>query len=254
MDYDRFIATVERAGAGDRESAEWATRATLATLAERLGADEARHLVAELPAQLGGWAFAAGGAKAYDVEEFLRRVADREGVDPATAERHSGAVLTALAQAVSDKEFEHIVARLPKNFAPLLPRGLDVVPEEEFLDRVARRAGVDAGRARLAVEAVLETLAERIAPGEVDDLIERLPIALHAPLRRGKSRNPGNARRMPVEEFLRRVATREGVPPEQAREHTRAVLAELRDAIGNEEFTDIAVQFPGEYGDLLPST
>ena len=43
---------------------------------------------------------------------------------------------------------------------------------------------------------MLETLAERIAGGEVDDVIVRLPIALHEPLKRGKEMSGGKARRM----------------------------------------------------------
>jgi uncharacterized protein (DUF2267 family) len=137
-----------------------------------------------------------------------------------------------------------MVAQLPKDFAFLLPRGpaVEVLPAEAFLDRVADRAGLDADGARRATDAVLETLAERIAEGEVDDLISRLPIPLHAALKRGKARHR-EARRMSLERFVDRVAEREGVPPEQARTHARAVFTTLREAVG-EELYDVTVQLP----------
>jgi uncharacterized protein (DUF2267 family) len=46
--------------------------------------------------------------------------------------------------------------------------------------------------------------------------------------------------------FLQRVAEREGVSAEQAREHALAAFATLREAV-EEEFFDIAVQLPNEY-------
>jgi uncharacterized protein (DUF2267 family) len=73
-------------------------------------------------------------------------------------------------------------------------------------DRPSQRdrasAGAVAAGARRATGAVLETLAERIARGEVDDLIARLDPALHAPLKRGRERSGGVARSMPLERFV----------------------------------------------------
>ncbi len=71
---------------------------------------------------------------------------------------------------------------------------------------MAERAGVDIGEARRATEAVLETLAARIGGGEADDLRTRLPVALHAPLERGKNLSGGKATRMKLDAFVRRVA------------------------------------------------
>jgi uncharacterized protein (DUF2267 family) len=44
------------------------------------------------------------------------------------------------------------------------------MPLEQFLQWVADRRGFDTETARRAAEAVLETLGERIAGGEMDDL------------------------------------------------------------------------------------
>jgi uncharacterized protein (DUF2267 family) len=172
MDHDQFVAVVEQVAGVDRQAAERATRATLQTLAERLSREEARDLVEQLPPELGPWLVTDGAAERFDVDEFLGRVAGRAEVDLSAAERQARAVL------------------------PLLPQGpaVEVLPAEVFQDRVAGRAGLDVEGARRATEAVLETLAERIADGEVDDLIGRLPLPLHDALKRGKARSPGAAR------------------------------------------------------------
>lgn len=54
---------------------------------------------------------------------------------------------------------------------------------------------------------------------------------------------------MDLETFVGRVVERDGVPPEQARTHARAVLTTLREAVG-EEFYDVTVQLPPEYAVL----
>jgi uncharacterized protein (DUF2267 family) len=55
---------------------------------------------------------------------------------------------------------------------------------------------------------------------------------------------------MPVAEFTARVAEREEVPPEAAREHVRAVFATLREAISEKEFDDLFAELPDEYAAL----
>ena len=253
MEYKEFVDIVALAIGGDTDAAERATRAVLQTLGERFGADEGRQLVTELPPELGAWLHTAGGAKAFDAEEFVRRAAAREETDPATAERHVRVVLIALSRAMSDKEYRDLVGRLSKDYAPLLPKGTEVgaVPVEGFLARVGELAGVNRPTARRATEAVLATLAERIAAGEVDDLVRRLPVALHAPLKHGRAQADAATRRMRSDEFLARVRRRAQATPEQAREYARAVLAALHEAVRDPDFSDVTVQLPDDYWELL---
>jgi len=89
MDYERFITYVQRAAGIGRDAPGNATRATLQTLAERISAAEARQLIDELPPRAGADGFTDGPAERFDVDEFLGRVAKREQVDLATAERHA---------------------------------------------------------------------------------------------------------------------------------------------------------------------
>jgi uncharacterized protein (DUF2267 family) len=52
---------------------------------------------------------------------------------------------------------------------------------------------------------------------------------------------------VPLQSFARRVAEREGVPPAEALVHARAVLATLREAVGDEEFLDVMSELPADY-------
>jgi uncharacterized protein (DUF2267 family) len=248
---EQFMTTVQQKARISRPDAERATRATLETLAERLSKGEARDLAAELPPEIAPWLATDGDAEGFDIDEFIRRVADREGADLDAAQRHARAVFEALGRTVSRGEIDDMVAELPQEYEPLIfeakGRFVRVQPAEVLLRRIADRAGVHEPEARRAADAVLETLAERIAGGEVEDLIRRLPVELHPPLRKGDAESHGAARKMSLEEFVRRVAEREGIAPADAFEHTRAVFATLREAVGEEEFRDISAQLPVEY-------
>jgi uncharacterized protein (DUF2267 family) len=256
VEYREFIQATQREGGIDGDLAERAARATLMTLAERLSPGQARDLLKQLPPEMKPWLYTERAAEGFDIDEFLRRVAEREGVDIETAERHARAVFSALGRAVSRDEIADMAAELPRGFAPLVAeaqsRFFRVMPAEDFLAKVAERAGLDADEARRVTEAVLEALAERIAGGEVDDLIPRLPVALHGPLRRGRATSGGTARRMPLDRFVDRVAELAGVDPFEAREYARAVFATLREAVRDDEYFDVTVQLPPDYHVLLP--
>jgi uncharacterized protein (DUF2267 family) len=52
---------------------------------------------------------------------------------------------------------------------------------------------------------------------------------------------------MSLDAFIERVAEREGVSADAAREHAAAVFQTLREAVGEKEFLDVTVQLPREY-------
>jgi uncharacterized protein (DUF2267 family) len=253
VDYESFLEIVAQHSADGRESAERASRATLQTLAERIDREEARQIAAQLPPELAPWIATTSPAEGFDTDEFLRRVARREDVDAAVARHHVRAVFDALARTVSADEWHDLVSELPGSFAPLLPRGrhIEVLDATTFVQRVAEHAGIDDESAWRATDALLRTLAERIAGGEVDDLIERVPMELHDALERGRAATNGRALPMSFERFMQRVAKREGATDPVATEHARAVFAVLREAIGDEEFFDVVVQLPDEYARVL---
>jgi uncharacterized protein (DUF2267 family) len=98
---------------------------------------------------------------------------------------------------------------------------------------------------------VLEVLAMRITAGQVTDLAPFVPVELRRALENGVARSGGKAVRLSLEAFLREVARRERLPRAEAFKHAKAVLAVLRDAVGDKEFSDTVAQLPGEYRVLL---
>jgi uncharacterized protein (DUF2267 family) len=258
--YERFITTTQQRAGISWRKAERAAQATLETLSERMSAGAARDLARDLPSDVARWLEPRGDAEPFDAVEFVRRVAEREGTDPVTAERHARAVLIALARLVRGDELAKLTAELPKDYATLLgdaeqrhrhPTVPEALPMNVILDRVEGRAGLDRHGAQRALEAVLETLAERIAGGEVDDLIESLPEELRPPLERGRERTGGKAQRMSLDEFISRVAEREGVSTEDALDHAQAVFITLREVIPDKEWADLLAELPRGYAEAL---
>jgi uncharacterized protein (DUF2267 family) len=162
-------------------------------------------------------------------------------------------VFLALERVLDDRAFSHLMAQLPKDFQPLLPRGpnVEVVSTEAFVKRVADRAGISEEEAVRAIDAVLETLAMRIAGGEVEDLRMRLPVAVHPALDRGREVSGGRAMRMNLDQFVRRVCQRLGIARDRATDYVAAVLSVVRESVGDEEFRDVTAQLPDDIKGLI---
>jgi putative intracellular protease/amidase/uncharacterized protein (DUF2267 family) len=96
------------------EDVERAIEATLVTLGETISEGEAEDLARHLPDSLGPMIRQRGPAEPIDAEEFFRRIADREGTDPQTAEQHARPVVAALARRAGRKEFHDMMSQLPK--------------------------------------------------------------------------------------------------------------------------------------------
>jgi uncharacterized protein (DUF2267 family) len=122
MQHDQFIGQIQhRAQLSSRGDAERAVRATLETLAERLAGGEAKDLAAQLPRELGEHLRRAGssGGERFSLDEFYRRVAEREGIDVGKAAYHARVVIEVLGEAVSLGEMRDVHAQLPDEFDPL---------------------------------------------------------------------------------------------------------------------------------------
>jgi uncharacterized protein (DUF2267 family) len=122
---------------------------------------------------------------------------------------------------------------------------------DEFIEAVQDELGLSIDEAEAVVDATLETLAERISGGEVQDLMSELPDELRPPLERGNEESRGAARKMSLREFVHEVAEREGATPDDAQKHARAVFKALRRAVDEDEFEDVIAQLPAEYTVLL---
>jgi uncharacterized protein (DUF2267 family) len=266
VDYEAFLAAVERDAGTSRELAERAVRATLQTLAERLSGGEAEDVAEQLPQELRPFVRDGNKAEPFDLAEFVRRVAEREGVPPETAKVHARAVFAALGMALTPEELHDLASQLPKDFDALVAAAVEArarmrawaaraakVTADEFYERVARRAEVDRDTARRTADAVLEALAYRISGGEVNDLETYLPPELHVPLEAGKAESGGRALKLSLDDFLQRVAEREGVSPADARRHAHAVLETLHE-VAQPEFHDVLSELPEDYRTLLAKT
>lgn len=126
MKHDEFIGQVQHhARLSSRGDAELAARATLETLAERLAGGEAEDLASQLPRGLAEYLRTglAGAGVRFSMEDFFRRVSEREGVDLPKAIYHARAVIAVLYEAVSPGELADIRAQLPAEFSQLFEPG-----------------------------------------------------------------------------------------------------------------------------------
>jgi uncharacterized protein (DUF2267 family) len=118
--YHGILSRLERDTGLSRPDAERAIRATLETLAERLSPGQSRDLAEQLPPELARVMTTHSKAQAFDLDEFLKRVADREGASLLDAREHARAVFGVVGRTVPRKELADMAAELPKDFAPLL--------------------------------------------------------------------------------------------------------------------------------------
>jgi uncharacterized protein (DUF2267 family) len=117
---------------------------------------------------------------------------------------------------------------------------------EAFTRAAAERAGMPEPTVERIAHATLWTFARRITGGEARDLAERLPAEFSDDLQKPQE----EAEAFDVEEFVRRVAQRAQVSPEEARIGSAAVLITVREAAGD-EFRDALSQLPQEYRELV---
>lgn len=127
MQYDEFIARVADSTGVPREQAERLTRAALSVLAERITGGEARDLAEQLPHPLENALMPAHEeAEAFDFVEFVRRTAQRAGIDDyLTVETAIDAVMDTLRDAVTPGEFDDVISQLPEDFKRLAPPRID---------------------------------------------------------------------------------------------------------------------------------
>ncbi|TDC41265.1 DUF2267 domain-containing protein [Micromonospora sp. KC213] len=127
MRFPLFVDAVARRAQLRPEQAAAISRAVLRTVAERVQTGEADDLAAQLPDELSAYLDESTGptgvarAGTFGPVEFLRRVADRAGVEPATAQVGVRAVFATLREAVTVGEFEDLMSQLPGR----LTRGIE---------------------------------------------------------------------------------------------------------------------------------
>jgi len=122
MNYSDFIGEVQhRLEMGTQGEAVRATRAVLTTLGERLQEGEASDLAGPLPMEIDYYLESADHGQRFDYDEFISRVAEREGMDPESdddlpdANFHAQAVVSLLAEVVPESELQQVRQQLPQD-------------------------------------------------------------------------------------------------------------------------------------------
>lgn len=122
VDENEFIRAVSERTGLTRQKAADLTRATLETLAHRLSSGEARGLTAELPEGLAE-SVRRGATERVErtgYRDTVERVAERNMLSMEEADRGIRAVLTELGEAISEREFGHLLSQLGTEYSHLL--------------------------------------------------------------------------------------------------------------------------------------
>jgi len=118
---------------------------------------------------------------------------------------------------------------------------------DEFVARVRELAELENNEeAERAILMTFETLRERLAGNEPNNLADQLPEELAEPLR-----GEGGRDNFSLAEFYRRVSEKEGVEEPEAIRHARAVATVLEEAVTTGEMDHIREQLKPEYTELF---
>jgi uncharacterized protein (DUF2267 family) len=126
MQYDEFISQVQERASLGRDEAVRSTKATLATLGERLYRTERENLAAQLADELKEHLFQQVDSEVtrrdvdrFSLEEFYIRVSARAEVGYPDAVKQAQAVVAVLGEAVSAGEIEDVLSKLPEEYGEL---------------------------------------------------------------------------------------------------------------------------------------
>ncbi len=118
---------------------------------------------------------------------------------------------------------------------------------DDFTGKVQHKAQLaTTDEAIAAIRATLETLAERTAGDEAQNLAAQLPGEIGRYLR-GKQ----IVERFSLADFFDRVTEKEGVDKPVAVHHARAVVEVLQEAVSRGEIDDLRAQLPDEWDPLF---
>lgn len=122
--------------------------------------------------------------------------------------------------------------------------------DEVVADVTARGGPTQKHEAEAVIQIVLEDLGKRLKGNEPQNLADQLPAELKEPL---VAHTEQESTTDDVDEFLRRVAEHEGegVSPEEALPHVRAVFTSLASFISEGETQAIRSQLPAGFAPLF---
>lgn len=122
MQASEFLTRVQHYGnIRSEEEARRATQATLLTLGERIGREEANDVLAQLPRQIAESfpPIETPRGEDFGLDEFFSRVAARAGADAEAGQRYTRAVFSTLQEAITSGELADVLMRLPGEFTDL---------------------------------------------------------------------------------------------------------------------------------------
>ncbi|HSO28044.1 MAG TPA: DUF2267 domain-containing protein [Anaerolineales bacterium] len=118
---------------------------------------------------------------------------------------------------------------------------------DEFVGKVQERARLaSSGEAVRAIRATLETLDQRLNPGEAQDLAAQLPREIGAFFGGSQQAETFN-----LNHFFELVSAKEEVDLPDAVHHARAVIAVLQDAATQGEMANVRAQLPDDWDQLF---
>ncbi len=120
---------------------------------------------------------------------------------------------------------------------------------DQFVGQVQHRARLaNSGEAVAAIRATLETLGEHLFGGEADNVAAQLPHEIGIYMLQAVPTEG-----FTLDEFFRRVSSREGVDLPVAIYHARVVIEVLEEAVSPGLMDKVKDQFPPEYNQLFRS-
>lgn len=172
LDLEEFARRVaERAGVRRDDALRYAA-GVFATLGDAVGPKEIADMAAEFPVEYTPLVTQARSIylDVLPAAEFLRRVADRAGLDGVRAQRATEATLETLAEVLEPGARAELADRLPNELHEPLRRVDDTdgrpparqMPREVFIRRVAEREGTDFLSAAQHAQVVFDTLREAV--------------------------------------------------------------------------------------------
>lgn len=117
IQYIRFVE--ERAGLRTESEAEKAISSVFEVLDKLLPIERAYELAQTLPLEIREYIGKKVWRVRFDLHSFVAGIADREGVDPATAGNHARAVLSVLAEYLPSVELLDALDEMPKEIRRL---------------------------------------------------------------------------------------------------------------------------------------
>lgn len=114
---------------------------------------------------------------------------------------------------------------------------------------VADRTGFSREESADITRAVLEGLGDQLSDGEARRLAADLPdLAGQVTVRRRRRKE---AHPVPLAEFIRKLSQRTGMNQDDARAGAAAVLAVLRETLGEDGYRHLTGQLPTAYAELV---